>query len=489
MPNPVLAILHPGKPIRQGCLRVVSLLLVLALFSPTLHSMAASSSVITKLTADNAMATFIRDTADYPDSFIYDIGQDPETVTDLLYHNNAYNLMLAFSAKAFSYTRTGNRTGDYLLEITPEYFDSASERTAVRAYVDQVASEIFRSDMLEKDKLLAVNDFLIHNFEYDQSLSIYSVYPFITQKTGVCQAYAQLAVMLLLAGGMEAYPITGTSNGVGHAWVGVRVDGVWYEFDPTYNDSIGYQNESTRVEYLMRTHEDMVREGRRYNVYAPYTYVWVKETVRAVITETTVQVTQPAAQATVSPVPFMDIPAGQWYAEAVQRISAIGLMVGSNGLFSPNGTVSLAQAAAVAARVHAKEGQNEDILAEFIKEYKEQRQPWFRAYIDYCKMHGIIQGSEFGSSWETRAATREEMAYILHHAVGSMISIRQITIPDLTVVKPSYQPDVIAMANAGIISGTDAKNTFNPKGSATRAQLAVILARLVPDGEWRNPLP
>ena len=489
MANPAPSILHPGNLIRRVILRIIPLLLVLALLSPTLHSAAASPSVATKLTADNAMATFIRDTADYPDSFIYDIGRDPETVTSLLFKNNAYNLMLAFSAKAFTYTRTGSSTGDYLLEITPTYFDTAPERAAVRTYVDQAASVIFRPDMLEKDKLLAVNDFLVRNFEYDQSLSIYSTFPFITKKTGVCQSYAQLAVMLLLAGGMETYPITGTSDGAAHAWVGVRVDGVWYEFDPTYDDNLGYQNASTRVGYLMRTHGDMVRGGRKYDTYAPFTYRWVKESVPAVVTEKLVQVTQPAAEGAVFSVLFTDIPAGKWYTEAVQRVSAIGLMVGSNGLFNPNGTVTLAQVVAVAARVHAQKDQNEDILAEFIKEYDEQHQPWFCAYVDYCKMHSLIQGNEFGSSWETRTATCEEMAYILHHAIGSVTSIRQITIPDLTGVKPAYQPGMVALANAGIISGTDAKYTFNPKGFATRAQLAVILTRLAHGSEWWNPLP
>jgi len=478
MPKSALPSLNPQKSIRRVCLRLIPLLLVFALLTPTL-SFAATSTAAVRLTAENAMTTFILDTADYPDSFLYNIGRDSETVTNLLFDNNAYNLMLALSAKAFSYSRTGSRTGDYFLEITPTYFDTAAERAAVRTYVDQVALQLFRSDMSEQEKLLAVNDFLVRNFEYDQSLSIYSVYPFITQNTGVCQSYAQLAVMLLLAGNMEAYPIAGTSDSVAHAWVGVRVDGVWYEFDPTYDDSIGYQNAATRVEYLMRTHEDMVREGRQYDSYAPFTYKWTNGPVSAVVVEEPAQVTQPTTLTTASPATFSDVPAGQWYTEAVRQVSLSGLMVGSNGLFNPNGTVTLAQVVAVAARLHAQREANEDILAEFINAYKEQRQPWYRAYVDYCKMYSLIQGSEFGPSWESRIATREEMAYILHHAAGTVTAIRQIVIPDLASVRPAFQPDVVAMANAGIISGTDAKNTFKPKGSATRAQLAVILARFL----------
>ena len=481
MPNPALNRPRTSNLLRQACLWLLPLVLVLSLLSPTLSFAATGAPAYTKLTVDNAMETFIRDTVDYPDTFVYNIGQDPNAVTDLLFKNNGYNLMLALSARQFSYSWTGNWTNGYILTITPTYFDATEERVAVRTYVNQVAGDLFLPGMSDLDKLLAVNDFLVRTFDYDQTYSIYSVYPFITQNTGVCQSYAQLAVMLLLAGNMEAYPIAGSSDGVAHAWVGVRVDGIWYEFDPTYDDSIGYQDASTRVAYLARTHEQMLQEGRQYDSYAPYTYKWVKETAPTVVATEPAQVTQPTVQTATSPVTFTDIPAGQWYTDAVRHVSASGLMVGSNGLFRPYGTVTLSQIVAVAARVHARTQGHEDILSEFVNAYSEQRQPWFRAYVDYCKMYGILQGNEFGSSWETRIATREEMAYILHHSIGSITAVRTIAIPDLALVRPAFQSDVVAMAEAGIINGVDAKGTFNPKGSATRAQLAVILARLALD--------
>ncbi len=483
MPNPALSRPRASNLFRQRLLplvlvRLLPLVLVLSLLSPTLVFAATSAPAYTKLTVDNAMEIFIRDTADYPDTFVYSIGQDPNTVTDLLFKNNGYNLMLALSARQFSYSWTGNQNTGYILTITPSYFDSTAERAAVHTYVNQAAGELFKPDMTDLDKLLAVNDFMVRTFEYDQTYSIYSVYPFITQNTGVCQAYAQLAVMLLLAGNMEAYPIAGSSDGVAHAWVGVRVDGVWYEFDPTYNDSIGYQDASTRVEYLANSHEKMLQEGRQYDSYAPYTYKWVKGAVPATVSTEPANVTQPSLQTNVASVTFTDIPTGQWYTDAVRQVSAKGLMVGSNGLFNPFGTVTLSQIAAVAARTHARAQGHEDILSEFVDAYSEQRQPWYRAYVDYCRMYGILQGNEFGSSWETRIATREEMAYLLHHSIDSTTAVRSIAIPDLALVRPAFQPDVVAMAEAGIINGVDAKGTFNPKGSATRAQLAVILARL-----------
>ena len=438
------------------------------------------STTTKTLTANNAMETYIFDTVNYPDVFTYNIGRDPEIITDILFRNPSYNLMLALSATEFAYKWTGFAGGDYTLRITPVYFDSTEQRAAVRIYVDRVAVELFQSGMTEYDKLAAVNDYLIKTFEYDQTYTKYSVYPFITTKSGVCQAYAQLAVMLLRAGDVQAYPISGISDGVAHAWVSVRINGAWYEFDPTYNDNLGYQTASTRVEYLMKTHSDMVFEGRSYDDFAAYTYDWMQDSVTEPVVTEVIQTNLPSVWSVVFPNhTFSDVLPNQWYSEAVQYIGAIGLMVGSEGKFYPDQAVTIAQVITVAARVHAFEHQNEEIMSEFIKVYAEQSLPWYQAYIDYCKMYNIIKGNEFGSSWENRFAKREEMAYILERATENVSAIQQLAIPDIDSVNSVFRSGVITMANAGIITGVDAKNTFKPKDTATRAQLAMILFRLV----------
>ncbi len=52
---------------------------------------------------------------------------------------------------------------------------------------------------------------------------------------GICKNYASLLVALCQKWGIEAYVVMGTqkSNGVGHAWVLVSIDGQYYYVDPT----------------------------------------------------------------------------------------------------------------------------------------------------------------------------------------------------------------------------------------------------------------
>ena len=54
---------------------------------------------------------------------------------------------------------------------------------------------------------------------------------------------------------------------------------------------------------------------------------------------------------------FTDVPADAWYADGVAAAYELGLMVGSGQkTFSPNGTVTLAEAVAMAARIHSRYG-------------------------------------------------------------------------------------------------------------------------------------
>lgn len=75
-------------------------------------------------------------------------------------------------------------------------------------------------------------------------------------------------------------------------------------------------------------------------------------------------------------------------------------------------------------------------------------------------------------------ATRYDAAAVMSLiAPDEMLpTLHQNTPPDTDRV------DVMRLYQAGVISGTDAQGIFNGKGTLTRAQFAVLLARLlVPD--------
>ena len=264
-----------------------------------------------------------------------------------------------------------------------------------------------------------------------------------------------------------------------HSWIAAEVDGIWYEFDPTFNDSLGYQDASTRVAYLMRSREDMLKEGRVYDPFLPDTYIWedgLRQTL--VSTDTT------AAEPSIIPdngasTAFSDIQPGQWFYDSAVQINQTGLMIGSGGSFQPDGTVTLAQVVTVAARLHASRNNQQEVLDDLLAAANNSRNPWYVGYVDYVESMGLLQGSEFGATWPERKATRQEMAYILQKTVGSLTPLRSVSIPDIGLVKPPYVLPVRMMANSGIITGTDTRGTFSPDGIATRAQLAVMLVRLL----------
>lgn len=91
----------------------------------------------------------------------------------------------------------------------------------------------------------AVFDWVAQNVRYDvEKLNRRRVDPdegallTLRQQTGVCRDYANLAVALLRAAGMEAHVVTGTVvSGFfpqDHAWLEVRVGDRWLEMDPTF---------------------------------------------------------------------------------------------------------------------------------------------------------------------------------------------------------------------------------------------------------------
>ena len=438
-----------------------------------------SATPAIRVTVDTVRDVFVQDTFAYPEVFRYLPESDPNDVMNVLYENQYHNLMLVFAAEGLHFDWIRTPEGKLILEVTPTYYDTAGQRKEVRNYVNLTADALFRSDMSDLDRLQAVNRHLVEQFEYDQSNTVYSVYPFITNGSGVCQSYAQLGLMLLLAGGMNAYPVTGKADGVAHSWIAAEVDGIWYEFDPTFNDSLGYQDASTRVAYLMRSREDMLKEGRVYDPFLPDTYIWedgLRQTL--VSTDTT------AAEPSIIPdngasTAFSDIQPGQWFYDSAVQINQTGLMIGSGGRFLPDGTVTLAQVVTVAARLHASRNNQQDVLEDLLAAANNSRNPWYVGYVDYVESMGLFQGSEFGPTWPERKATRQEMAYILQKTVGSLTPLRSVSIPDIGLVKPPYVLPVRMMANSGIITGTDTRGTFSPDGIATRAQLAVMLVRLL----------
>lgn len=170
---------------------------------------------------------------------------------------------------------------------------------------------------------------------------------------------------------------------------------------------------------------------------------------------------------------FSDITKAAWYYADVEKAYNIGLMNGISATkFSPDGSVSVAQAITIAARIHAI--YNGNTAPENSKEGK-----WYDAYVSYAVDNSIIKAGQFDSY--DREIKRSEMALIFAYVLpdGDYKEINSVTaIPDVKnegdVGKAVYR-----LYNAGILSGSDAKGTFFPDTSIKRSETSAIINRIV----------
>ena len=138
-------------------------------------------------------------------------------------------------------------------EMTFPYFYDLDPATIVqwRAETQQAAqmilSTLVAQDMPEYRKALVIHDWLVNNSRYNidnmDEAGNHLAYGPMVRGWSVCMGYAEAALMLLKAAGMEAYYIAG--DGIGrdgtpeaHAWNAVRVDGQWYLMDATWDDPV-----------------------------------------------------------------------------------------------------------------------------------------------------------------------------------------------------------------------------------------------------------
>lgn len=109
-----------------------------------------------------------------------------------------------------------------------------------------IVDELIRPGMSEAEKVRAIHDWVVLHLKYDDTYQRFYQYEALRDRTVVCNGYALLTYDLLELAGVRAYVITGLVHESqapgkplkerGHAWNIVRVDGIWYHLDTTWDD-------------------------------------------------------------------------------------------------------------------------------------------------------------------------------------------------------------------------------------------------------------
>jgi hypothetical protein len=144
----------------------------------------------------------------------------------------------------------------------------------------------------------------------------------------------------------------------------------------------------------------------------------------------------------------------------------------SSDRFSPNGTLTRGQAAAVLVRMLGLTPEKDAIYA-----FSDCSNHWAEAYIDTARKNGIITGIGDNRFEPDRAVSRQEMAVMLKNMLNINDGGTSI-FNDLSETENAWSyKAVTALADAGIINGYP-DGSFRPENSITRAEAAAVFSRL-----------
>lgn len=172
---------------------------------------------------------------------------------------------------------------------------------------------------------------------------------------------------------------------------------------------------------------------------------------------------------------FADVAPVAWFFSSVKGCYEYQLMDGTGtGTFDPDGSLTLAQAVAMAARAHQIYTTGENTL--------QNGQPWYRSYVDYAIANGIL--SEENSDYDqtaSRAQVAALFAAILPEQERGAINAVP-SLPDVSSERKERDA-IFALYEAGVLTGNDIYGTFCPDSEITRGEAAAILFRLTqPEG-------
>ncbi|MDO4287291.1 MAG: leucine-rich repeat protein [Eubacteriales bacterium] len=170
---------------------------------------------------------------------------------------------------------------------------------------------------------------------------------------------------------------------------------------------------------------------------------------------------------------FTDITPNAWYTKAVQYVYDKGIMKGmGDATFAPSASMTRAMVAQI---MYAQAGSPKvsgDMPFTDVPAGK-----WYYDAILWANQNGVVAGMGDGTFAPNSNITRQEYAAILYRYEKSPAVSGSLNFPDADTVS-SWAKDAVLWANQnGIISGTanNGVTLLDPKGTATRAQSAVIL--------------
>lgn len=184
-----------------------------------------------------------------------------------------------------------------------------------------------------------------------------------------------------------------------------------------------------------------------------------------------------------SPVAFVDV-ARHWAKDAVNDMGSRMVVAGtSKGVYEPDRSITRAEFATIVVRALGlaqateESGFSDVSLAD-----------WFNGYVGTATEYGLITGYDSTSYCPNETITREQAMAILERAIkktglgvtltdGEIVSLLDAYM-DGSAVSVYAKTSVAACLKTGVVNGSSA-TTLSPQGFVTRAEVAVMVQRLL----------
>ena len=176
---------------------------------------------------------------------------------------------------------------------------------------------------------------------------------------------------------------------------------------------------------------------------------------------------------------FTDI-TGHWAADDILFVASRGLLSGtSDTTFSPNTGMTRGMFVTALGRLAGinpdsyKTGKFTDVKAD----------AYYAPYVNWAAQTGIVEGVTAITFAPDTNINREQMAVIMANYAKKLgydlpRTLKAVTFADNANISSWAKDAVRAMQQAGILAGKNG-NKFDPKGTATRAEVATVLRRFV----------
>ncbi|MBQ8523416.1 MAG: S-layer homology domain-containing protein [Clostridia bacterium] len=180
--------------------------------------------------------------------------------------------------------------------------------------------------------------------------------------------------------------------------------------------------------------------------------------------------------------PFTDVKRGAWYYSAVESVYGEGIMKGkSESRFAPRENVTRAELVTVLYRLSGDTFEGAQVLLSFTDT---KNNAWYSDSVAWAVESGIISGYPDGSFKPNKAVIRQELAKM----VALFLDRMDVTHTDRSIIdrfadgsmfKKWASQYIERLRKAGVIGG-DENGCFAPRATASRAEIATVIMRLIP---------